>query len=218
MYAKWIKRAMDILLSLIGLPFFLVLFLIIAPIQLITSGRPIFYNASRVGKNGKIFKVYKFRSMRNNAPDIRREDGSTYNSADDPRLTRFGKLLRETSLDETPQLLNVLIGNMSFIGPRPDLPDHLAVYTQQQRRKLDVLPGITGYAQATFRNGGSWEDRLECDAYYAEHLTFMMDVRVLWKTVKMVLLRKGIYTQEAAEIKETAPASEKEVTVSGKAQ
>ena len=123
MYQKYIKRLIDIIFSLIGLIFFLPIFIIIAPIIWLEDKGPIFYNAERLGKNGKIFKMYKFRSMKVNAPDIRNKDGSTYNGNDDPRLTKIGIFIRKTSLDEIPQLLNVFMGDMSFVGPRPFIPN-----------------------------------------------------------------------------------------------
>lgn len=120
----------------------------------------IFYVAQRLGKNGKTYNMYKFRSMKVNAPDLRNEDGTTYNSEDDPRVTRVGKILRKTSLDETPQLLNVLIGNMSFIGPRPDLPGaDREVYRKGDEVKLEVNPGLTGYSQAYYRNSSTLDQR-----------------------------------------------------------
>ena len=121
MYRRYIKRILGILLSIAGLPVFMIIFIIVAPLIVLEDKGPVFYNAPRLGKDGQIFKMFKFRSMKVHAPDIRNEDGTTFNSKDDPRVTRIGRFLRKTSLDETPQLLNVLIGNMSFIGPRPGL-------------------------------------------------------------------------------------------------
>ena len=111
---------------------------IVAPIIYFSDKGPVFYNSNRLGKDGKIFKMYKFRTMKNNSPEIRNEDGSTFNSEDDPRLTKFGRLLRKTSLDETPQLINIIKGDMSIIGPRPDLPEHRELYTGNEERKLEV--------------------------------------------------------------------------------
>ena len=122
MYKKFFKRLIDLLFCLIGLPFFLVAFIIFAPIIYFTDKGPVFYNAKRIGKDGKLFKMYKFRSMYVNAPDIRLSDGSTYNGEDDPRVTPIGRFMRKTSIDELPQFLNVLLGHMSIIGPRPDPP------------------------------------------------------------------------------------------------
>lgn len=195
MYQKYFKRLFDVIGALIGLPFLLLLIVIFGSLIWLEDKGPIFYNAPRLGKNGKVFKMYKFRSMKVNAPDIRLEDGSTYNSEDDPRLTRIGKFIRKTSIDETPQLLNILIGDMSFIGPRPDLPEHLDIYEGNEVYKLSIRPGITGYNQAYFRNTISWKERIKNDIYYIENLTFLFEVKILIKTVKSVLFKENIYVK-----------------------
>ena len=151
---------------------------------------------------GKIFKMYKFRSMKENSQDIRNEDGSTYNGEDDPRVTKIGKLLRKTSLDETPQILNVLKGDMSIIGPRPDLPEHLEKYEENEIRKLEVRPGITGYNQAYYRNSVSWRERIQNDIYYIDHLNFMLDIKIIFKTIYTVVFHKGIYIENPNKEKE----------------
>lgn len=145
MYKRFFKRVVDLAIALIALPFWLVVLIIIGPLIYLEDRGPMFYNAPRLGKDGKVFTMYKFRSMKANAPDIRNEDGSTFNTEDDPRLTRIGRFIRKTSLDETPQILNVIKGDMSIIGPRPDLPEHMELYKGDERRKLEVRPGITGY-------------------------------------------------------------------------
>lgn len=144
-------------------------------------------------KNGKIFKMYKFRSMKVNAPDIRNKDGSTFNAVDDPRLTKVGAILRKTSLDETAQLLNVLVGDMSLVGPRPFLP--VKGFTPQgfAKDRLMVRPGLTGYAQAYYRNSINQKRQEEIDSYYANNLNFILDAKIVLKTIKTVLLRKNIY-------------------------
>ena len=163
MYRNDVKRILDILLSVVALPFFLLVFLVIAPMIWLSDRGSVFYNAPRLGKNGEIFTMYKFRTMRMNAPDLRNADGSTYNASDDPRLTRIGALLRKLSIDEIPQVLNVLKGDMSLIGPRPDLPEHAALYGGEEQRKLEVRPGITGLAQAYHRNSMDWKKRISLD-------------------------------------------------------
>ncbi len=194
MYKLYIKRLLDVVLALVCLPFFLLELVIIAPLIVIDDKGPVFYNAPRLGKSGTIFKMYKFRSMKVNAPDLRNEDGTTYNSEDDPRVTRIGKILRKTSLDETPQLLNVLIGNMSFIGPRPDLPGaEKEVYAPGDEVKLTVSPGITGYSQAYYRNSSTLGERFDGAAFYAKNVSFVLDVKILKKSVQTVLSRKNIY-------------------------
>lgn len=143
MYKYLIKRILDIILAILLLPFLFVTTILIAPLIYLEDGGSIFYNSKRLGKNGKVFIMYKFRTMKENAKDIRNADGSTYNSIYDPRVTKIGKVLRRTSIDEIPQIINVLKGDMSFIGPRPDLPEHIMLYTNEEKRKLKVRPGIT---------------------------------------------------------------------------
>ncbi len=210
MYKHFFKRLIDILVSVIALPFLLPVFLIFAPIIYFTDKGPVFYNAQRVGKDGKLFKMYKFRSMYVNAPDIRLADGSTYNGEDDPRVTPIGRFIRKTSIDELPQILNILVGHMSLIGPRPDPPDWLDRYPEDIKVFLTVRPGITGYSQAYFRNSADGEEKMQHDAYYATHCTFWMDVKIFFKTIATVLMAENTYkdtedeaaaTEEAAQLK-----------------
>ena len=193
MYQKILKRIFDIVIALplliLLIPFFIVISLMIK----IEDHGPVFYNALRLGKNGVIFKMFKFRTMKVNAPDIRNEDGSTFNSELDPRLTRIGKLLRKSSLDEIPQLINVLIGNMSLVGPRPDLPEHYDLYTPLEKKKLLVLPGITGYNQALFRNSIPWKQRLQKDIYYVQNISFNFDIKIIIKTFSNVIMKKNVF-------------------------
>jgi lipopolysaccharide/colanic/teichoic acid biosynthesis glycosyltransferase len=201
MYKKYIKRLLDIIFSLIILPPVLLVILICGLFIKLEDRGPIFYCGKRLGKDGKIFKMYKLRSMKVNAPDLRNEDGSTYNSDDDPRLTKVGRIIRKTSLDELPQLFNVLKGDMSFIGPRPDLPEHINYYEGNEVRKLDVLPGISGYNQAYYRNSAEWKKRLQNDVYYVDNISFWLDFKILFKTVEGVILRKGIYVTSQSNSK-----------------
>lgn len=201
MYRIFFKRIFDLILSVIALPFWLVILVIIAPIIYMQDKGPIFYNAPRLGKDGQTFKMYKFRSMKMNVPDLRNEDGSTFNSEDDPRLTKIGKFIRKTSLDETPQLLNILKGDMSIIGPRPDLPEHLALYEGNEFRKLEIRPGVTGYNQAYFRNTIPWKERIKNDIYYIDHLTAWMDIKVFFKTAVSVLKKEAIFVEQKIENK-----------------
>lgn len=193
MYKRIVKRLFDIAVSVVALPFFGVILLIVAPMIYLEDRGPIFYNAPRLGKEYKEFKMYKFRSMRVNAPDIKMSDGSTYNAPDDPRVTRVGNLLRKTSLDEVPQIINVLIGNMSLIGPRPDLKEEGDLYVDDEGRKLEVLPGITGYAQAYGRNSIPWKERLKLDVYYVDNISFILDVKIFFRTIAVVFKQEGIY-------------------------
>lgn len=193
MYVKVFKRLFDTLFSLIGIVFSIPVFLIVAPIIWLEDRGSVFYNANRLGKKGIVFKMYKFRTMKVNAPDIRNKDGSTYNGDDDPRLTKIGKLLRKTSLDELPQLLNVLKGDMSFIGPRPDLPEHIKEYSKYEKKKLDVLPGITGYNQAYYRNSIEWHERLKKDVFYVENISFILDIKIFFKTIITIIKKEGVF-------------------------
>ena len=170
--------------------------IVIAAMIYLEDGGPVFYTSLRLGKGGKTFRMYKFRSMKVGAPDLRNKDGSTFNADNDPRLTRVGKFIRETSLDETPQLLNVLRGDMSIVGPRPDLPEHLSLYAGDEMRKLEVRPGITGWSQAHFRNALPWKDRIQQDIFYVDHLSFILDLRIIIRTVVSVVRREGIYANE----------------------
>ncbi|RBP04725.1 sugar transferase [Rossellomorea aquimaris] len=196
MYKRIFKRVFDLIIALVALPFWFVILAIIGPIIYFQDKGSIFYNAPRLGKNGKIFKMYKFRSMKINAPDLRNEDGSTFNAEDDPRLTRIGKFIRKTSLDETPQLLNIVKGDMSIIGPRPDLPEHRDLYEGNEERKLDIRPGVTGYNQAYFRNTVPWKERIQNDIYYIEHLSCWLDIKIFFKTAISVLKREDVFVSE----------------------
>ena len=204
LYKKHIKRLLDILLSLAAMPFLGLIFAVVAPAIKYSDHGPVFYNASRLGYKGRPFMMFKFRSMAVNAPDIRLVDGSTYNGDDDPRQTRIGRLLRKTSLDEAPQVLNVLLGDMSIVGPRPDLPEHIKQYVGDEFEKLNVRPGITGYNQAYFRNTIEWKERLKNDVYYARNLGFMLDVKIFLHTIFSVLFRKNVYIYEQASDSENS--------------
>ena len=196
MYKKYLKRVLDLSLAIIALPFWLILLIVIGPIIYFQDKGSIFYNATRLGKDGKIFKMYKLRSMKMNAPDLRNEDGSTFNAEDDPRLTKIGKFIRKTSLDETPQLLNIIKGDMSIIGPRPDLPEHIELYEGNEIRKLEVRPGVTGFNQAYYRNTVPWKERIQHDIYYIDHLSFLLDIKIFFRTVVSVLKREDVFVSE----------------------
>ncbi|MBU3811119.1 MAG: sugar transferase [Candidatus Niameybacter stercoravium] len=193
MYKRFGKRLFDIIGALIILPIFLILLIPVGIGIWVSDRGNIFYNAKRLGKDGKVFTMYKFRSMKMNAPDLRNEDGSTYNGEDDPRLTKIGKFIRKTSIDELPQVINILKGNMSFIGPRPDLPEHMEMYEGDESRKLEVLPGITGYSQAYYRNSIEWKERIKNDIYYIDHVTPIMDIKIIFKTAESILFRKNVF-------------------------
>lgn len=209
MYKKFFKRAIDIVLSLIATPFVLLAIVVMAPFIYLEDRGPVFYNAYRVGKDGKTFKMFKLRSMYVNAPDIRNADGSTYNSANDPRVTKVGKFMRKTSVDELPQILNVLIGDMSFIGPRPATPKILDDMTPLKAERMKVRPGITGYTQMMYRNSAQGEARYTADKYYVDNLRFALDVKILFGTVLKVLKRENIYNPGTTEEKILEEVGEK---------
>lgn len=194
MYRHVIKRFFDILIGLIALPFILLLIIVVGPIIYFTDKGPVFYCGERVGKNGRHFKMVKLRSMYVNAPDIRNADGSTFNSNNDKRVTPIGRILRKTSLDEFPQFLNVLAGDMSIVGPRPTvaLDLDMSKADEMTKKRYSVRPGITGYAQAYFRNSITQEEKLKWNCYYVDHMSFLLDVKILGKTAISVLAHKNI--------------------------
>lgn len=195
MYKNYFKRVIDICGALILLPFVLLVIFVFAPIIFFTDKGPVFYNGERVGKKYKVFKMFKLRSMYVNAPDLRNADGSTFNSKNDPRVTPIGRFLRKTSLDEFPQFLNVLTGDMSLIGPRPILPkkdySEMAEYLKDM---MKVRPGITGYNQAYFRNSVDRLQKYKNDAYYARNISFKLDMKIVIQTIVSVIGRKNINT------------------------
>ena len=201
MYRNYFKRLFDLIFAAIAFPFWLIILIVIGPIIYIQDRGSIFYNAPRLGKDGKVFKMYKLRSMKMNAPDLRNEDGSTFNAEDDPRLTSIGKFIRKTSLDETPQLINIIKGDMSIIGPRPDLPEHMNMYKGNEVRKLEIKPGVTGFNQAYYRNTVPWKERIENDIFYIDNLSCWMDVKVFIKTALSVLKREAVFIEEKSENK-----------------
>lgn len=193
MYKNCFKRVIGLVLAIIAFPLFLLAACPIAISILIEDGRPIFYKGSRLGKGMHEFKMIKFRSMIVDAPDIRNEDGSTFNAEDDPRLTRVGKFIRKTSLDELPQLLNIIVGDMAWIGPRPSPLGNIDKYPCFYLKKFDVAPGLTGYTQAKFRNRATMDERMENDVYYVDNISFFLDLKIVFWTIKTVLLREGVY-------------------------
>ncbi len=201
MIYRFLKRFFDIVLSLIALPFVALTILVCAPIIYFSDRGPVFYNAPRIGRKGKVFNMYKLRSMKVNAENIRNADGSTYNGEDDPRVTKIGRLMRKTSIDEFPQFLNVLKGDMSLVGPRAHLTTSYHGYElldEKRKRRLDVRPGITGYSQAYFRNSISSEQKMENDIYYVDHISLWLDIKIIFQTVLSVLKRENIYVNAEA--------------------
>lgn len=202
MYRYGIKRFMDVVMSLLALPILLIVMIPVAILIKLEDKGPVFYNAPRLGKKMKEFKMYKFRSMKVNAPDIRNEDGSTFNAENDPRVTKIGRILRKTSIDELPQLLNVLKGDMSFVGPRPSPLGNKDLYPKEYFRKFEVRPGITGYNQAVLRNKSTMEQRVANDLFYVEKLSFLLDIKILFMTFASVIKSKNInrYNNEKEKV------------------
>ena len=188
MYKKGFKRLIDVTAAVLVLIFFSPLFIGVY-LLLMLSQNSAFFTQDRPGKNGKVFKLIKFKTM----SDKRDAQGNLLPDAE--RLTKVGKWVRSTSLDELPQLINVLKGDMSIVGPRPDLPEHFNVYSESEKRKLSVRPGITGYNQAYFRNTIPWKERIKNDIYYIDHLSFWMDIRVVFKTAWSILSRKSVFIE-----------------------
>lgn len=194
MYPKIVKPLLDFLAAFIGLlllsPVFIVVMLALA---VANNGKPFFFQ-KRPGKNERIFKIIKFKTMN----DKKDEKGVLL--ADEKRLTKTGKFVRKTSLDEIPQLLNVLKGDMSLVGPRPLLPEYLALYNKEQKKRHQVRPGITGWAQVNGRNAISWEQKFELDVWYVEHQSFGLDIKILFKTIKKVFVSEGISAEGNATV------------------
>ena len=196
MYAKIFKRLIDIFISFFACLALVPICAIVAILIKKDDGGAVFYKAKRLGKDGKVFNMYKFRSMKENAPDIRNEDGTTYSAEDDPRLTKIGKKLRETSIDELPQFINVLKGQMSILGPRPDPPEWYEINSGEVRVKYSVKPGISGYTQAYHRNTLPLDEKNKSDVYYAENISFKLDVKIFFQTIKTILSHSDIYRNE----------------------
>jgi lipopolysaccharide/colanic/teichoic acid biosynthesis glycosyltransferase len=192
MYKSFFKRILDFILALIGLILLSPLFIVVSiGLYFANQGKPFFFQL-RPGKNGVIFKIIKFKTMN----DKKDSEGNLL--SDEERLTKIGVFVRKTSLDEIPQLLNVLKGEMSLIGPRPLLPEYLSLYTEDQRRRHAVKPGITGWAQVNGRNAISWNKKFEYDVWYVHHVSFFLDLKIFFLTLKKVIVREGINTENTA--------------------
>ncbi|SMO59710.1 Sugar transferase involved in LPS biosynthesis (colanic, teichoic acid) [Chryseobacterium rhizoplanae] len=186
MYKNYLKRIFDFVISLIGITFLLPIFLIVMiGLFISNNGKPFFFQ-QRPGRNGKIFKIIKFKTMN----DKKDSNGNLLSDAE--RLTAIGSFVRKTSLDEIPQLINVLKGDMSLIGPRPLLVQYLPLYNQHQARRHDVRPGITGWAQVNGRNAISWNQKFDYDVWYVENISLMLDVKIFFLTAKKVFIREGV--------------------------
>lgn len=201
-YEKYVKRMLDVIISAIALVVLSPVMLIIAILVRVKLGKPVIFRQERPGridyKSGKeiIFPLYKFRTM----TDQRDEKGNLL--CDEVRLTRFGKLLRSTSLDELPELYNILRGDMSIVGPRPLLVKYLPLYNEKQRHRHDVRPGITGLAQVNGRNSINWEEKFEWDIKYVENLSFLGDIKIMIKTILVIFKKEGISSNTSATMEE----------------
>jgi lipopolysaccharide/colanic/teichoic acid biosynthesis glycosyltransferase len=180
------KRFFDVVVATLALTVFSLPLIFLVALVRIKLGSPVFFRQVRPGRGGKPFQMVKFRTM----TDARDKNGVLLHDAE--RLTSFGRFLRSTSLDELPELWNVLKGDMSLVGPRPLLMEYLPLYSQEQARRHEVRPGITGWAQVNGRNAISWDDRFKLDVWYVDHRTLSLDLRIIWRTVRKVLIREGI--------------------------
>lgn len=196
MYKHFFKRLIDFILSLIALIVLSPILLIVAILVRTKLGSPVIFKQERPGLNEKIFTLYKFRTM----TDAKDEQGNLL--PDDIRLTKFGKLLRSTSLDELPELFNILKGDMAIVGPRPLLVRYLPLYNDHQKHRHDVRPGFTGWAQCNGRNAISWEEKFDLDVYYTKHVSLLLDIKIILKTVKVVLFREGISSETSVTMEE----------------
>lgn len=192
-YRRFLKRPMDFVLSLTAIIVLSPVLLIVALLVRLKLGSPVIFKQKRPGLNEKIFTIYKFRTM----TDERNENGELL--SDSVRLTKFGKLLRSTSLDELPELFNILKGDMSIVGPRPLLVKYLPMYKEIEKRRHEVRPGLTGLAQVRGRNALSWEDRFDCDVEYIDYLSLKNDVTIIFKTIKKVITKEDIVTPGVLE-------------------
>ena len=196
MYKHFFKRLIDFILSLIALIVLSPILLIVALLVRTKLGSPVIFKQERPGLNEKIFTLYKFRTM----TDAKDEQGNLL--PDKIRLTKFGKLLRSTSLDELPELFNILKGDMAIVGPRPLLVRYLQLYNEHQKHRHDVRPGFTGWAQCNGRNAISWEEKFDLDVYYTKHVSLLLDIKIILKTVKVVLFREGISSETSVTMEE----------------
>lgn len=196
-YEKYFKRPLDLFCGLAAVTVFWWLYLILAILVRVKLGSPVLFTQERPGKDEKIFKLYKFRTM----TDDRDENGNLL--PDEVRLTRFGKMLRATSLDELPEAFNIIKGEMSVIGPRPLLVKYLPRYSPEQHRRHEVRPGLSGYAQVHGRNTVSWQDKFRMDITYVDHITFLGDMKIIWDTVMVAFVRRdGIASESSVTMEE----------------
>lgn len=210
MYRLFFKRLIDIIGSAICIVILTPVWIIVPILIKRDDGGSVFYRAERIGKGTKMFRMWKYRSMKEHAEDIRNADGSTFNSEDDPRVTKIGRTLRKTSLDELPQLFNVFLGDMSMIGPRPSEWSQLDTYLPEEMDKMKARPGITGYTAAYYRNSIPMREKRKYDAWYANNISFLLDTKIVFKTIETVVFRKNLYTNAESDSDSGEEISQKE--------
>ncbi len=198
-----IKRALDIIISLSAIIVLLPVYIVLIILSFVKLGKPVFFKQARPGLHGKVFYMYKFRTM----TDTRDEKGQLL--SDKERLTRYGRFLRSTSLDELPELVNVLKGHMSLVGPRPLLVEYLDYYTPEQMRRHEMRPGITGWAQVNGRNAISWEEKFKLDVWYIDNWSIGLDIKILFLTIKKVFVREGISAEGSATMEKFTGTTDK---------
>ena len=201
-YSKYIKRVLDFIISLLALPALSPLLLVLTLVGAVKMRGNPFFVQERPGRNGRVFRLIKLRSMTNE-----KKNGELL--PDEERLTGYGRFLRRTSLDELPELLNILVGHMSIVGPRPLLVKYLPLYNEHQARRHEVRPGLTGWAQVNGRNSITWEQKFDYDVWYVDHVSFALDVRIVMMTVRSVLKREGISGENNATMAEFEGSREK---------
>lgn len=202
---KYIKRFFDFVSALLALIVFSILLAVVAVLVKVKLGSPVIFKQERPGLNNKVFTLYKFRTM----TDERDENGELL--PDEVRLTKFGQFLRNTSIDELPELINILKGDMSVIGPRPLLVQYIPLYNEHQARRAEVMPGLTGWAQVNGRNSVTWEDKFDMDVYYVDNYSLALDIKILFMTVKNVIKREGISSDASATMEPFTGTPEKKV-------
>lgn len=200
---KYVKRFFDFISALIALILFSVLLAVVAVLVKIKLGSPVIFKQERPGLNNKIFTLYKFRTM----TDEKDKNGELL--PDEVRITKFGQFLRDTSIDELPELINILKGDMSFIGPRPLLVQYIPLYNEHQVRRAEVKPGLSGWAQVNGRNSITWEDKFDMDVYYVDNYSFVLDIKILFMTIKNVIKREGISSDTSATMEPFTGTPEK---------
>lgn len=205
LYEKLIKRPLDILCALLAMIVFCWLYALVALLVRIKLGSPVLFRQERPGKDEKIFKLYKFRTMTDE------RDASGELLPDEARLTRFGRFLRKTSLDELPEAWNILKGDMSVVGPRPLLVEYLPRYSEEQRHRHDVRPGLSGLAQINGRNAVSWEEKFDMDVWYTRNISFALDTKIVFKTIRAAILREGISSATCATMEKFLGSSDAEL-------